>query len=170
MNYDDLIQYIQTRIEALKQRQTEMERTRDQLWQQHNAVNEKEIWTNFDKMSLDIWECRGMQKAYYEIWAYLAKDPSVAQTEPKIMIKQETQPRESSSSQNPTKETNVPCPKCSGNMIVTTSIEPAPKPGYITIVSHYECQACDYQESEQVDLPKEIALQKYNLSQLIKGV
>jgi len=62
------------------------------------------------------------------------------------------------------------CPKCSKVMTVTTTIEAAPQPGHVTISSHYECQACGHQDRQQVCLPKEIALQEYNLEQLMKGI
>jgi hypothetical protein len=62
------------------------------------------------------------------------------------------------------------CPKCANVVNVTTTIEPASQPGYIMVKSVYECPQCQQQWSEQVDLPKEIALLGYNLEELMKGV
>lgn len=62
------------------------------------------------------------------------------------------------------------CPQCTHPLNVTTTIEPASQPGYIMVKSVYDCPQCQHQWSEQVDLPKEIALLGYNLEELMKGV
>lgn len=62
------------------------------------------------------------------------------------------------------------CPKCSHPLSVDTTIEASSQPNYVAIVSLYVCRNCSYHKREQVDLPKEIALQEYNLEQLMQGI
>ena len=163
MKKDSLTRYIQIKLQTLHQRQKELEQTRILLCQQWNASNDREIWHKIHELSIKLWECRGMQKVYDELQDYLKPKVPTPSSESHVMVEQVPQQPES----QPT--TNI-CPSCSNVFTVTTCLDPAPQPGYITISTQYDCQHCGYHESDRVDLPKEIALQRYNLEQLLKGV
>lgn len=154
MKKDSLLQHIQTRLTALQQCEKELQENRTRLYQQCTAANEGKLWPKISKISMRLWECRGMQRAYQEL------HDALSQKSPPI-IAQISQP-----SQTP----STVCPQCSNILTITTDLDPAPQPGYITITTQYECPQCGYHENDRVNLPKEIALQRYNLENLMKGV
>ncbi len=155
MKYNNLIKHIKQRLAALEREQNALEKKRNQLQVKFSSENEGEITANIEEIKLAIWESQGMQKAYSEILEYLASPPIFRIVEP-----------EKSNSQ----KSSALCPKCSGEMTATTTIEPAPQPGYVIIFTQYECHVCGHHKREQVCLPKEIALQEHNLGQLMEGV
>lgn len=61
------------------------------------------------------------------------------------------------------------CPQCSGALETHTSVEPASQRGHVMIVTHSTCRSCDYHDQDVVSLPKEIALQHYNLQAFMNG-
>jgi len=155
MSYEYLIKHIKQRLTALQQEQNALEKQREQLCAKPDAGNEDEIKAKLEETTLAFWECRGKQKAYTEMWEQIIHPPLF-----KLAESGKSSPRKSEAS----------CPKCSGSLAVTTTIDAAPQPGYIIISSYYACQACGHHNQEEVCLPKEIALQEYNLEQLMKGV
>jgi hypothetical protein len=155
MRFKHLIEHIDHQLAALEQKQEHLEANRTALWAKLNPDNESEIKAKLEETKLAIWECQGMQKAYDDLLQYLTNPPIFQVVAPETGAPQTSE---------------ASCPKCSGTLAVTTTIEAAPQPGYVTISSHYECQTCGHYDQEQVCLPKEIALQEYNLEQLMKGV
>lgn len=102
----------------------------------------------------------------------LSAEEYIRQCEP---IVEDSQPPQKPQINRPEPLSNMPapppiCPKCARPMNITTTIEPASQPGYIIVKSVYDCPHCQHQWTEQVDLPKEIALVGYNLEELMKGV
>ncbi|MDY0096455.1 MAG: hypothetical protein RBT80_27475 [Candidatus Vecturithrix sp.] len=164
MKKDSLIRHIQLKLQTLHQRQKELEQTRILLCQQWNASNERDVWHKIHELSIKLWECRGMQKVYDELQDYLKP---IASMESALIAEPNPEQTESSPEQG---SKTITCPTCSNILTVTTCLDPAPQPGYITISTQYDCQHCGYHENDRVDLPKEIALQRYNLEQLLKGV
>lgn len=166
MKKDSLTRHIQMKLQTLHQHQKELEQTRILLCQQWNASNDREIWHKIHELSIQLWECRGMQKVYDELQDYLRPKASTSSSESHLIIEHVSEQTEPEPSQAKT----MSCPTCSNVLTVTTCLDPAPQPGYITISTQYDCQHCGYHENDRVDLPKEIALQRYNLEQLLKGV
>ncbi|GAK61367.1 hypothetical protein U27_01267 [Candidatus Vecturithrix granuli] len=166
MKKDSLTRHIQMKLQTLQQRQKELEQTRILLCQQWNVSNDREIWHKIHELSIKLWECRGMQKVYDELQDYLKQKTPTPSSESHLTIEHVSEQPESELSQAKT----MSCPTCSTVLTVTTCLDPAPQPGYITISTQYDCQHCGYHENDRVDLPKEIALQRYNLEQLLKGV
>lgn len=155
MRYDKLIRHIRQQLAALEQEQQALETQRKVFWTELTPENEAEIMGKLEEIKLAVWEGRGKQKAYHEIWEYVVAPPMF-----KVVKLGKKSPR-----------TSEPlCPKCSEAMDVTTTIDAAPQPGYVIISSYYTCQTCGHCDQEDVYLPKEIALQEYNLEQLMKGV
>lgn len=170
MKKDSLTRHIQMKLQTLQQRQKELEQTRILLCQQWNAANDREIWHKIHELSIKLWECRGMQKVYDELQDYLKPKVPTSSSESHVMVAQISQHTESQPAQDTSQAKTTICPTCSNALTVTTCLDPAPQPGYITISTQYDCQHCGYHENDRVDLPKEIALQRYNLEQLLKGV
>lgn len=167
MKKDSLARYIQMKLQTLQQRQKELEQTRILLCQQWNASNDREVWHKIHELSAKLWECRGMQKVYDELQDYLKSKTSAPSSESHFIVESTPEHTESPPTQG---SKTITCPTCSNILTVTTCLDPAPQPGYITISTQYDCQHCGYHENDRVDLPKEIALQRYNLEQLLKGV
>ena len=155
MRYDNLVRHIEQQLAALEQEQETLEKQRNSLRTKITSENEDDIMGKLEKIKLAIWESRGKQKAYHEIWEHIASPPIFKVVELDKSSSQTSEPL---------------CPKCAGIMEITTTIDAAAQPGYVTISSHYTCQACGHYDQEQVCLPKEIALQEYNLEQLMKGL
>lgn len=173
MKKDSLVSHIQARVKALQQYRKELEDKRTRLFQQCTEVNEGELWPQISRVSTQLWECRGMQKVYRELQEYLAQNTakgSAETTTSRISIEQISPPPDASIAAEFSEKTSPACPRCEHPLVVTTDLDPAAQPGYITISTYYKCQHCGYHETDRVDLPNEIGLQRYNLENLMKGV